>query len=86
MNQSAIKLKVTSVAILSILLVCLLLVVGVVEIKLYNDYKQQICAQEQEIEKLQNLKDYYNSSNYDSNASRDNGHANDGDLNFEEDQ
>lgn len=84
MNQSKTKAKITFIAILAILFACVLLVVCVVEIKQYNNYKQQIFAQEQEIQRLQNLKDYYNSGNYDDNTSRDNGNANNGDLIFEE--
>ena len=46
MNQSKTKAKITFIAILAILFACVLLVVCVVEIKQYNNYKQQIFAQE----------------------------------------
>lgn len=68
----------------SIALVCLLVVLAAVEIRQYNKYTQQISAQEQQIKDLENLKDYYNSSNYDDNASRDNGNYADGDIIFGE--
>jgi len=84
MNQSKIKAKILLIAILSIAFVFLLLVCSIVEIKKYNDYTKQLSAQEREISDLQNLKDYYNSNNYDENASRDNGNYTDGDIIFEE--
>jgi len=84
MNQSKTKAKVLLIAILSIAFVFLLLVCSIVEIKKYNDYTKQLSAQEREISDLQNLKDYYNSNNYDENASRDNGNYTDGDIIFEE--
>lgn len=84
MNQSRTKAKVLLIACLAIMFVCILLIVGIVEIKKYNDYKQQIYAQEQQIKDLENAKNYYNSNNYDNNASRDNDTANDGDITFTE--
>jgi len=84
MHQSATKFKVTALALVAIVFACLLLVVGVIEIKKYHDYRQQISAQEQQIKDLENAKNYYQSNNYDDNASRDNGHAQDGDLVFGE--
>lgn len=61
MNQSKTKSKVMIIALTSILLVCLLLVVSVVEIVQTYKYKKQIEAQERQIEQLQNAKDYYES-------------------------
>ena len=84
MNRFVTKSKVMLIAVLAIVFVCLLLVVSVVEIRQYNIYKQQISAQEQQIEDLQNAKDYYNSKNYENNAQRDAGKANNGDIVFEE--
>ena len=84
MNQSRTKAKILFIAMVSIALVCLLVVLAAVEIRQYNKYTQQISAQEQQIKDLENLKDYYNSSNYDDNASRDNGNYADGDIIFGE--
>ena len=84
MNQSKIKSKITFIAILYIAVVLLLLAFAIIEIKKYNIYTKQLSAQEREIENLKNLKDYYNSNNYDENASRDNGNYADGDIVFEE--
>ncbi|MBQ3502390.1 MAG: hypothetical protein IJA72_01880 [Clostridia bacterium] len=84
MNQSRTKAKVLLIAFLAIIFVCALFVIGIVEIKKYNDYKQQISAQEQLIKDLQNAKNYYSSDNYDNNESRDNGNANNGDITFTE--
>ena len=84
MNQSRTKAKILLIAMMSIAFVCLLLVCAVVEIRKYNQYTKLASAQEQQIEDLENLKDYYNSSNYDDNASRDDGHYADGDIIFGE--
>lgn len=84
MNQSRTKAKILFVAMISIAVVCLLAVLAAVEIRQYHKYAQRISAQEQQIEDLGNLKDYYNSSNYDDNASRDNGNYADGDIVFGE--
>lgn len=84
MNQSKTKAKIMLIAVLAIVFVCTLLIIGVVEIRQYNKYKQQISAQEQQISELQNAKNYYNSANYDENAPRDNGYAENGDMVFEE--
>jgi len=83
MNQSKIKAKILLIAILSIAFVFLLLVCSIVEIRKYNMYTKKISAQEREIKDLKNLKDYYNSDNYDENASRDSGNYSDGDIIFE---
>jgi cell division protein FtsB len=59
MNQSRTKSKVTLIALSAIALVFLLLVVSIVEIVCVYKYKQQISKQEQQIEELQNAKDFY---------------------------
>ncbi len=83
-NQSRTKAKILLIAMVSIALVCLLLVGAVIEIRKYNQYTKLVSTQEQQIKDLENLKDYYNSSNYDDNAARDDGNYADGDLVFEE--
>ena len=85
MNQSRTKAKVLLVASIAILLFVALFVISIVEIRQYNNYLQKISSQEQQIKDLENAKDYLNSNNYDTNASRDNNHAQDGDLSFMED-
>lgn len=85
MNQSKIKSKVTLIATIAISLFCLLLIIGVVEIRKVNVYQQRISAQERELQELQNAKNYYNSKNYENTAVRDQeGLGNDGDIIFGE--
>lgn len=59
MNQSATKSKVTIIALLTIVVMCLLFVVSIVEIRLCYKYRKAITSQEQQIQNLQNEKDYY---------------------------
>ena len=59
MNQSMTKSKVTIIALLAIVVVCLLFVVSIVEIRLCYKYRKEIASQEQQIKSLQNQKDYY---------------------------
>ena len=84
MNQSRTKAKVLFIAFVAIIFVCSLFVVGIVEIRQYHLYKQQLASQQRLIEELENAKKYYGSSNYENNAERDNGEANDGDITFTE--
>ncbi len=86
MNQSKTKIKITTIAILAIVFVALLLIIGIIEIRLYNKYSNQLSVQESQIEELQNAKNYYNSKNYDENAPRDDGYANEGDIIFKEEE
>ena len=59
MNQSRTKSKITLIALSTIAIVLLFLVLSVVEIVFVYKYKQQIAKQEQQIEELQNAKDFY---------------------------
>lgn len=77
MNQSRTKSKITLIALATIALVCLLLIVSVVEIVCIHKYKKQIARQEQQIEELQNAKDFYKDKLNDTGYSDD-------DLIFEE--
>lgn len=86
MNQSKTKTKITTIAILAIVFVALLLIIGIIEIRLYNKYSNRLAVQESQIEELQNAKNYYNSKNYDENAPRDDGYANEGDIIFKEEE
>ena len=75
MNQSKTKAKVMMIAIVAIVFVCALFVISIVEIRQYHKLNQQILAQERELNRLNNAKDYYNSPNFNNS---------DGDLEFTE--
>lgn len=85
-NLSKIKFKVTLVAVCAIIFVVALLVISVVEIRTHYVLSNQIEQQERELDRLQKQKDYYNSSNYKDNSTRDGegNYGNTGDLSFTE--
>ena len=59
MNQSKTKSKITLIALSAIAIVFLLLVVSIVEVVCVHKFKKHIAKQEQQIQELQNAKDFY---------------------------
>ena len=84
MDQSRTKAKVTFVALCVIIFVCILLALGVILIHFCDKYEHKIAVQNEQIEALENAKDYYGSDRYVDNSLRNDNYANPGDIVFEE--